>query len=65
MTDMLIRLALIFAGLSALLVGLTIAFAPHVFLVALRFVAGGVAIIFAGAFAVAALLCAGLAHMGG
>jgi len=65
MTDLPIRLALIFAGLFALLVGLTIVVAPHVFLVALRFVASGITIIVAVAFAVAALLCAGLAHIGG
>jgi hypothetical protein len=65
MSDALIRLAFIFAGLSVFLVGLTLAFAPHVLLVTLRFVAGGVAILVAGAFAFAALLCAGLAHIGG
>jgi hypothetical protein len=65
MTDLLIRLALVFAGSAALIVGLTLAFAPDVFFVTLRFIGGGIAIIAAVAFAFAALICAILARIGG
>jgi hypothetical protein len=62
--DLLIRAALICAGVSALLIGFTIAFAPHVFFVVFRFVSAAIILTVACAFALVALACLGLAHIG-
>jgi hypothetical protein len=63
--DMLIRAALVLAGMSVFLVALTITVAPHIFFVVFRFLSAAVALTVAAALAVAALLCAGLAHIAG
>jgi hypothetical protein len=65
MTDLLIRAALVFGGLSVFLLALTITFAPSAFFLVFRFISAAIVMVVAGAFALAALACLGLAQMMG